>query len=480
MKPLTDNLLLRTDSYKVTHWRQYPPGTQYVYSYFESRGGKFHDVVFFGLQYYLKRYLEGEVVTAEKIDEAEAVYRAHFGDATGRLFHRAGWEHIVRKHGGRLPVVIRAVPEGTVVPCLNVLMTIENTDPACFWLTNYLETLLVQVWYGCSVATQSREMKFLILKYLHQTGDPSLVDFKLHDFGFRGVSSVESAGVGGAAHLINFLGTDTVEGLLVARDYYAEPMAGFSIPAAEHSTITSWGRQREVDAMRNMLEQFPEGLVAVVSDSFNIFEACADIWGGSLRDMVMRRNGTLVIRPDSGDPPTVLAAGQPSVLGILCEKFGYTVNAKGYKVLNPRVRVIQGDGIDFEMLDRILYAMKSAGYSADNIAFGSGGGLLQKLNRDTLKFAFKCAAVTIDGVEYPVYKSPATDKDKVSKAGRMKLVRTEGPHGPTFRTVGISEPGQDELVEVFRDGRIVREWTFQEIRHRARIPDFSPPRRIGT
>jgi nicotinamide phosphoribosyltransferase len=273
--------------------------------------------------------------------------------------------------------------------------------------------------------------------------------------------------VGGAAHLVNFLGTDTLQGIVVARDYYGEPMAGFSIPAAEHSTITAWGREHEVDAMRNMLEQFPEGLVAVVSDSFNIFEACANLWGEQLKPMVLHRNGTVVIRPDSGDPPTVLAAGHPSVFGILSEKFGYAVNAKGYKVLNPHVRVIQGDAIDFEMLDRILYAMKSAGYSADNIAFGSGGGLLQKLNRDTLRFAFKCAAVTVDGVDRPVYKSPVTDKEKLSKSGRMKLVRLGGPHGGSYLTVPASDPREDQLVELFRDGRIVREWTFAEIRQRA-------------
>jgi nicotinamide phosphoribosyltransferase len=269
---------------------------------------------------------------------------------------------------------------------------------------------------------------------------------------------------------VNFLGTDTLQGVVVARDYYGEPMAGFSIPAAEHSTITAWGREHEVDAMRNMLEQFPAGLVAVVSDSFNIFEACSDIWGGQLKDKVLHRQGTLVIRPDSGDPPSVLAAGHPSVLGILCEKFGCIVNEKGYKVLNPHVRVIQGDGIDFAMLDRILDAMKSAGYSADNIAFGSGGGLLQKLNRDTLKFAFKCAAVTVDGAERPVYKSPITDMEKQSKSGRMKLVRAEGEHETSYATVPASDPREDQLVEVFRDGRIVREWNFSEIRERAAIP----------
>ncbi len=468
MSPSTaENLILRTDSYKCTHWKQYPPGTQRVYSYFESRGGKWPEVVFFGLQYYLKRYFEGRVITPEKIDEAEELVAWHFG-APG-LFNRAGWEHVLKAHEGRLPVVIRAVPEGTVVPGHNVLMTIENTDPACYWLPNYLETLLVQVWYGSTVATQSREMKKRLLEYLDRTGDPGLVDFKLHDFGFRGVSSVETAGVGGAAHLVNFLGTDTFEGIMVAREFYGEPMAGFSIPAAEHSTICSWGREREADAMRNTLEQYPAGLVAVVSDSFNVFAACREIWGGALREKVLGRDGCLVIRADSGDPPTILASGRPSVLGILAERFGYTTNAKGYRVLDPHVRVIQSDGVDFEMLGRVLAAVQKAGFSADNISFGSGGGLLQKLNRDTLKFAFKCAAVVIDGREHEVYKDPVTDHGKQSKSGRMKLVRSEGPGGPTYRTVKADEPGEDQLVEVFRDGRIVRQWTFSEVRERARV-----------
>ena len=233
----SSNIILLTDSYKVSHHRQYPPGTQNVYSYFESRGGVFPETVFFGLQYYLKQYLAGKVVTRERIDEAAELFSQHFGDAD--LFHRAGWELILERHGGRLPVVIRAVPEGTVAPVSNVLMTVENTDPDCFWLTNYLETLLVQVWYGSTVATQSRDMKRTLLESLEETGDPTLVDFKLHDFGYRGVSSVETAGVGSAAHLINFLGTDTLAGIVVARDFYDCPMAGFSIPPAEHSTQNS-------------------------------------------------------------------------------------------------------------------------------------------------------------------------------------------------------------------------------------------------
>ncbi len=460
-----DNIVLLTDSYKVSHWKQYPPKIETVYSYFESRGGKWQDVVFFGLQYYLKRYLSGPVVSQDRIDEADELFASHFGSR--ELFNRDGWESLLKKHGGRLPIRIKAVPEGTAVPSFNVLMTVENTDPEFFWLTNYLETLLVQTWYGSTVATQSREMRHLISKYLQRTGTEELVDFKLHDFGFRGVSSVESAGIGGAAHLVSFKGTDTIAGLTFAKKYYGEPIAGFSIPAAEHSTITSWGEEHELDAMRNMLQQFPTGIVACVSDSFNIFEACGDIWGGKLKADVLTRDGTLVIRPDSGDPVQVLVKGHPNVLDILADKFGFTINAKGFKVLNDKVRVIQGDGIDFEMLDAILYAMKQKGYSADNIAFGSGGALLQKLNRDTLKFAFKNSSVVVDGVQRDVFKNPITDKGKQSKRGRLRLIRDQ--YG-FFHTVHENDAPEsaDCLVEVFRDGEILREWTFEQVRQNAR------------
>lgn len=455
------NIILMTDSYKASHYLQYPPKSQSVYSYFESRGGRFHDVVFFGLQILLKKYLEGVVVTEEKIEEAEDIWAAHFGNA--ELFNRKGWEYILKEHGGKLPISIKAPLEGTIVPQHNVIMTVCNTDedslsPA-YWLPNYLETLLVQTWYPCTVATQSREMKHLLLKYLHQTGDPNAVDFKLHDFGFRGVSSVETAGIGGAAHLVNFQGTDTIEGVMYARRYYGCPMAGFSIPAAEHSTITSWGREHELEACANMLRQYPTGLVAVVSDSFNIFEACSDIWGSKLREEVLARDGTLVIRPDSGDPPRVIC----EILPILEERFGSRVNEKGYRVLNDKVRLIQGDGINFEMLDQILYAMKRNGWSADNIAFGSGGGLLQKLNRDTLKFAFKCSAIKVNGEWKDVYKSPITDRGKKSKQGKMKLVK----NGDVYSTAPLTDERPDELIEVFRNGKITYNNYFDDIRLRS-------------
>jgi nicotinamide phosphoribosyltransferase len=255
MSRVEDNLLLTTDSYKVTHHRQYPPETTTVYSYFESRGGKFPSTVFYGLQYIIKRWLVGQVVTKKKIEEAKQYYSHHF-NGCGDLFNEGGWTHVLEKHGGRLPIRIKAVPEGTVVPFKNVLFTVENTDPKCYWLTNILETLLVQVWYPMTVATVSRAQKVVIAKYLNETADTMAgLPFKLHDFGFRGCSSVESAGIGGSAHLVSFQGTDTVAAVVYAKEYYDCPMAGYSIPAAEHSTITTWGREGEVDAFRNMLNQ---------------------------------------------------------------------------------------------------------------------------------------------------------------------------------------------------------------------------------
>jgi nicotinamide phosphoribosyltransferase len=459
------NPITMTDSYKLSHWKQYPEGTESVFSYFESRSGaKFPETVFFGLQYFLKEYLVGGRLRANQVKEAKDLCDAHVGPG---IFNEAGWLHVVNDHKGMLPIRIRAVPEGMVVPTSHALMTVENTCPKCFWMTNYLETLLVQVWYASTVATQSREMKKIILKYLDETGDPGLIDFKLHDFGFRGVSSVESAGTGGAAHLVNFKGTDTVRGLEVARDYYNGGICGFSIPAAEHSTMTSWGQEHEVDAMRNMLHQYPTGLVAVVSDSWDIYKAAGEIWGGSLKDLVLARDGCLVVRPDSGDPEKVV----PEVMRILGEKLGAKKNDKGYIVLNPKVRMIQGDGIEFDTLGGILEAVKKAGFSADNLAFGSGGGLLQKLNRDTQRFAFKCSAVKVNGEWRDVFKKPATDPTKNSKPGRLTLLKT--PEGFVTGPVSLLMDEQNEkmeaLVTVFEDGKILKEWKFDEVRERAKI-----------
>jgi nicotinamide phosphoribosyltransferase len=454
------NLILQTDSYKFTHWKQYPPGTEFVYSYLESRGGMFGQTLFFGLQYYLKEYLSGSVVCEEDVSEAERFVDQHLGPG---LFNASGWKRVVHRHGGRLPVVIKAVEEGSIVSVQNVLMTIENTDPECWWLPNYLETLLLKVWYPITVATLSRAIRRVFLAALDRSGDPALIDFKLHDFGYRGVSSEETAGIGAAAHLINFKGTDTVAGIRVLQKYYdSTQMEGFSVPAAEHSTITSWGRDHEVQAYDNMLTQFPQGTVAVVSDSYNVYEACEKLWGQSLREKVLERAGTLVVRPDSGNPREVVL----KVLEILAAKFGSTTNGKGYRLLHPKVRVIQGDGVNYWTIQDTLTAMNRAGWSADNIAFGMGGALLQQLNRDTQKFAFKSSSVTVNGEDRDVFKDPVEGHDKVSKRGRLALHFTDGAWSTGHSRRGVVD-SEDRLQTVFRDGELLVDQTVTQVRKRA-------------
>jgi nicotinamide phosphoribosyltransferase len=475
---LAKNIILNTDSYKVSMFKQYPAGTTGVYSYIESRGGKYDSTVFFGLQAFIKEYLLDPITQAD-IDIADEILTAH-----GEPFNRAGWQYILDKHMGYLPVVIRAVPEGTVVPVKNVLATIENTDPECFWLTTWLETALLRaVWYGTTVATQSWTIKQVIKDYLEKTGDPTTIDFKLHDFGARGVSSLESAGIGSAAHLVNFMGTDTISGVLFAREYYGAGIAGFSIPAAEHSTITSWGRDGEVDAYRNMLTQFarPGTILAVVSDSYDIYNAASKLWGEELRQQVINSGATVVIRPDSGDPVEV----NRKLVEILGEKFGYTKNSKGFKVLN-NVRLIQGDGINELTVRSILGAFMANGWSADNIAFGMGGALLQIVDRDTQKFAMKCSAmsrtVRVEDGDYgsgwktewfDVVKDPITDPGKKSKAGRVTLWKSGGeltsgvtaPTGWTDRGIGS---WTEALEEVYRNGKLIKEIDFATVRANAR------------
>jgi nicotinamide phosphoribosyltransferase len=465
-------LILNTDSYKTSHYLQYPPGTTGVFSYIESRGGVHDRTLFFGLQYILKEYFS-KPVTALDVELSQEVCQAH-----GVPFNRDGWMHIVNVHKGLLPVRICAVPEGAVVPTLNVLVTIENTDPACYWLTSFLETVLMRLWYPTTVATNTWMCKQLIRKYLHQTGDESGIGFKLHDFGARGVSSMESAMVGGMAHLVNFQGTDTLSAVLGARVFYDEPMAGFSIPAAEHSTITSWGKEGEADAYRNMLAQYakPGALLAVVSDSYDLDHAVKKIWGEVLRQQVIDSGATVVIRPDSGDPTTMVL----NTIKALDAAFGSVVNDKGYRVLK-HVRVIQGDGINVRSIRTILSNLQFNGYSADNIAFGQGGALLQIVNRDDQRFAMKCSAVEVNGVWRDVFKDPVTDPHKRSKAGRLALLKKDDAYvtvreGSAAHADAIANGYAPALQLVFENGTLQADQRFQSIRDRANdaAKDYEP------
>jgi nicotinamide phosphoribosyltransferase len=450
-----NNLILMTDSYKASHFLQYPPGTTRMYSYLESRGGHYSSTVFFGLQYILQQYL-GKKITVEMVEEAKEFFEAH-----GEPFPYEDWLYIANDLQGKIPLRIRAVPEGTVVPVSNVLMDVESTDPRVYWVVSWFETLLMRVWYPITVATQSWHIKRIIHRYLSETADNAdeSINFKLHDFGARGVSSHESAALGGAAHLVNFKGSDTVEGIMLLRNHYGEKLAGFSIPAAEHSTITSWTREGEYQAYENMLNQFGKSgaSFAVVSDSYDIDHAVIMIWGEALREKVITSGATVVIRPDSGDPVVVAV----NTVKQLADKFGFTYNSKGYKVLQ-HVRVIQGDGVDEESIVAKLEQLTKSNFSADNIAFGMGGALLQKVNRDTQRFAYKCSEITVGGQTRPVFKSPKDDPTKVSKRGKLDLI----DRGGKLKTVPYTGIGS-ALKPVYENGQLLTTQKLADIRKTA-------------
>jgi nicotinamide phosphoribosyltransferase len=456
------NLILATDSYKHSHFLQYPPEARAISAYIEARPNDFaEEVLFMGLQPFLMDYL-ADPITAADIDEAEAICAAH-----GVPFNRAGWEIILTEHAGLLPIEVRALPEGMIVPTGVPMVQVETTDPRLPWLATFIETALLRaLWYPTTVATLSRKCRLIIRAGLEKTSDDvdSQLPFKLHDFGARGTSSSESAALGGMAHLVNFQGTDTMEALLAARRYYGADMAGFSIPAAEHSTMTSWGRAREAEAYANMLDAFEgEGrLVAVVSDSYDLDAAITRIWGGALREKVLGRKGTLVVRPDSGDPVETPVRAVKT----LWQAFGGTINTKGYRVLDPHVRVIQGDGMTPDSIARLIERLIEEGYAIDNIAFGMGGGLLQQVNRDTLRFAMKANAMRdADGVWHDVSKAPATDLAKASKAGRQAVVLKDGRLVAT-RLEG-AEDGDNLMVPVWGDGALLVRHSFDDLRARA-------------
>lgn len=474
---LLNNIILNTDSYKTSMFKQYPPDTRFVYSYIEARSGSVFDkTVFFGLQAYIKEYVD-EPITRKDIDTAEKILTSH-----GAPFNKEGWEYILEKYNGKLPVRIASLPEGTVVPKGTPMVVIVNTDPKCFWLTTYLESSLLRaVWYPSSVATIAHEIAEELKPRMEMTCDTGIefLPFKLNDFGLRGVASAEAAMLGGMGHLIPFMGTDNLNAIVGGYEFYnADEAIGYTINAAmEHSTVTSWrdknGVLQEREAFSNMLKHFakPGTIVAAVSDSEDLENAVNNIWGKELKQQVMDSGATVVVRPDSGDPTEVV---MKTLLG-LANAYGTTTNDKGYKVLNT-VRVIQGDGINKESIISISDAVINAGFSMDNIVFGMGGALLQHVDRDWGCWAMKCSSIQIgeqdkDGTAWQdVYKAPKTDPSKKSKAGQFYIdkkfkVRTDqGGHfdyGNELRTkycVGeIAFPEWNGLVES-------KELTFDDVR----------------
>ena len=461
---IENNICLLTDSYKVTHHYFYPKGTQKIYSYLESRvGAEFNKTIFYGLQYIVKKYLEGAVVTQEKIDEADSLIASHIGEG---IFNRKGWEYILDEHDGHLPIEIRAVAEGTPVEVGNALMTVVNTDDESYWLPNYLEPLLLQVWYPSTVATLSAEVRKLCNFYLEVTGSvKDNLDFMLHDFGFRGVTSTESAMLSGSAHLLSFSGTDTIAALTMPENYYNDSnLYGFSVQATEHSVMTSLGPDGEISQILNVIDNAKDGVLSMVIDSYNYrsFLTEAGKSGTELNEAIMEFLGTegnkVVFRPDSGEPVSTTI----DCLNLLSEGFGSHLTDKGYRVFDKNIGLLWGDGLNYQKIRDILFAMKSAGWAAQNIIFGMGGGLHTAVNRDTQRNAFKCSAQLRDGVWHDIFKNPL-DSSKKSKTGRFKLIKDNN----SFRTVPIDAEGEDCLRTVFADGKLLIDDEFINIKKRA-------------
>jgi len=422
MSKLNFNPILAVDSYKLSHAFSYPSNITGMYSYIEARTGGKDTIIPFGLQMWIEKFLTVPV-TMGHIDEAEKFAKLH-----GEPFARDAWEHIVKEYAGYLPVIIRAVPEGTPVPSGHVLVTIECSDAKVFWLSSYLETALQRgFWYPTTIASLDYKIKNEIARFYEISGaDKSLLPFALHDFGGRGVTCAEQAEIGGAAHLVNFMGSDTIEGVRAANFYYREEMAAFSVPATEHSVQCSFSLEDDkgggdLEYLRHQIRTFgkPGGIVSIVIDGYDVYRA-AELLCTELKQEIINSGAKVVFRPDSGDMLEVV----PRILRLQEVAFGSVINSKGYRKINT-VGIIQGDGVDHMSIKTLLGNILAMGYSADNVIFGSGGALLQKVNRDTFKFAQKASAVcNAEGDWVGISKNPVTDTGKRSKQGCVSLARS--------------------------------------------------------
>lgn len=468
-----------TDSYKLTHAPQYPKRATKMISYFESRGGVYDKILWVGIEMLSQEYLL-QRITQEQADNMVEWAREHMsGNLTDDL--QIALNAVVRERGGRLPIRIRSAKEGAVIPVKNVLFTIESTveDSRFFSIVSYFETKLVRSWGMSTVATVSYHVREVIMDALNKSSDDPQgeIAFKFHDFGSRGVGDMGVAAFHGAGHLVSFMGTDTTVAVQAIEIAHDTRMAGYSIPASEHSTTTMHGRNGEPQLLNQMYDAYakPGAIFATVADSYDVINFLRTITP-QFKDRLIASGATWVIRPDSNDPVEMPV----QVVVELDRVFGTTTNTKGYKVLN-NVRVIQGDGIEPKHIKLILDRLLSLGYSASNMAFGMGGGLLQKINRDTCKFALKCCAALIDGVWVDVYKDPSVYDEnwnklevpsyKASKKGRLELMYNPLTGEYDTKTSDNADkfgPEWEEALEdVYADGYMLRRTTWEQVRKNA-------------
>lgn len=473
------NPLLMTDVYKCGHLNQYVKDTEYVYSYLMARSTKnFDKSVFFGLQYYLKEYLT-RPITHANVDEFMKVTKSVIGPSPTDNQTEQKLRELANL--GYLPLEIKAVPEGTVIDNKNVLLTIKNTLPKFHWVVGFVESVLLKIWFPITVATTSYAYRKIVDKYFKETcNDLKFLDtFMVHDFGYRGDSSEESSMISGSAHLLSFIGSDTLVTHNFLLEYYNAQStldAGKSIlksvPASEHSVMCSFGKEHELDAYANMLELYPDGIVSIVSDTYDIYNVLTNIVK-QLKPSILKRNGKVVFRPDSGNQEFVLC-GDPEAdplspqgkgcLRLLDEEFGSTINAQGYKVLNDKVGLIYGDGMYLVKFERILSKMKEMGYASCNLVIGVGG-ILRFSTRDTLGFAIKATNVIVNGESRAIYKDPVTDSGKKSHRGLLSLEIKDGCY-VTKDGVSEAEEAGGLLKTVFLNGKILIDEDLETIRNR--------------
>ena len=488
------NPLMSIDFYKADHRRQYPEGTEYVYSNFTPRSSRlanvfanFDDrVVFIGLQVYIKRVLQDqwqpEFFNKPK-EKVLAKYKRRMDTSLGE--GAVPMDHIEELHDlGYLPLQIKALPEGSRVNIKVPMFTVVNTRPEFFWLTNYIETSISsEVWKPCTTATIAYEYKRLLTDYADKTGAPKdTIAIQAHDFSSRGMSGAEDAALSGLGHLASFMGTDTVAAIDYAEDFYgAQEVVGVSVPATEHSVMCMGTKDSEIDTFKRLINDlYPTGIVSIVSDTWDFWKVITE-YAVELKDDILNRQpnaiglAKTVFRPDSGDPVKVIcgdpdaAIESPEYKGAvecLWDIFGGTETAEGYKLLNERVGLIYGDSITLERAEAILSQLEVKGFASTNIVFGVGSYTYQYLTRDTFGFAMKATWGQVDGESREIFKDPITDKgEKKSAAGLLRVEPTANGF-ELFDRQSAEDEKRGALETVFLDGKLVKENTFEQIRGR--------------
>jgi len=486
----TSPILLK-DGYKVGHKFQYPQGTTLVYSNLtprKSRNDGTDEIVFFGLQYFIKEYLLrqfDEYFFSKSKEEVLQQYARRIDNYLGK--DSITYHHIEALHQlGYLPLEIKALPEGSLVPMRTPVFTIKNTLPEFFWLTNMLETLLSAIlWKPCTSATTAFQYLKVFTQYAKETvgEDASFIPWQGHDFSFRGMSGVEDAVMSGAAHLLSFTGTDTIPAIDFLETYYLadceKELIGGSVPATEHSVMCMGTQDNEIDTFSRLItEIYPAGIVSIVSDTWDFWQVITEFLP-QLKDRILARNGKVVIRPDSGDPVKIIVGDKEAPLGspeykgaIECmwETFGGTTTDKGYKLLDSHIGLIYGDSITIERQLAILEGLKQKGFASYNVVLGIGSYTYEYVTRDTFGFAMKATYGEVNGIGRDIFKDPKTDDGtKKSAKGLIQVYRNTTTGKLELKDqCSWEEEAQGELKTVFKDGKLIVDWTLEAIRDRVR------------